>query len=55
MFELGKKIKYNQQSMSRLSKVWEDNTGTPNLAKSKMPLMSSRTKNIYINTTGLAQ
>jgi len=33
---------------STVSKAWEDNVGTQNLANSKGPLMTSRTKHIGI-------
>ena len=48
MFELSKQMKFNQIKLSNVSKAWEDNTGAQNLANSKGPLMSSRTKHIGI-------
>ena len=36
------------ETVSRVSKAWEDNVGTQNLANSKGPLMTSRTKHIGI-------
>ena len=38
----------NLKSVSQVSKAWEDNVGTQNLANSKGPLMTSRTKHIGI-------
>ena len=46
--ELGKRMNYKLAKVSHVSKVWEDNTGTQNLANSKGPLMTSRTKHIGI-------
>ena len=48
MFKSGKKMKYDLQSMTHVSKVWEDNTCIHNLANSKGPLMSSQAKHICI-------
>lgn len=48
MAELGEKMNYKMERISHVSKVWEDNTGTQNLANSKGPLMTSRTKHIGI-------
>ena len=39
---------YKVMNKSHVSKVWEDNTGTQNLANSKGRLMTSRTKHIAI-------
>ena len=39
---------YDQKDISHVSKVWEDNTGTENLANSKGPLMTPITKHISI-------
>ena len=41
-------MKYKINKVSHVSKVWEDNTGAQNLANSKGPLMTSRTKHIGI-------
>ena len=38
----------NMDNMSRVSKAWEDNTGTQNLANSKGPLMTAQTKHISV-------
>ena len=46
--ELGERMSYKVMNISHVSKVWEDNTGTQNLANSKRPLMASRTKHITI-------
>ena len=46
--ELGEHMKCKLVNVSRVSKVWEDNTGTQNLANNKRPLMTSRTKHIAI-------
>ena len=43
MAELGERMNYKMNKASHVSKVWEDNTGTQNLANSKGPLMTSRT------------
>ena len=48
MAELGERMSYKLMNVSHVSKVWEDNTGTQNLADSKVPLMTSRTKHIAI-------
>ena len=48
MFELSKQMKFDQIKLSNVSKAWEDNTGAQNLANSKGPLMTSRTKHIGI-------
>ena len=48
MVELGERMNYKLVKVSYVSKVWEDNTGTQNLANSKGPLMTSRTKHIAI-------
>ena len=48
MAELGERMSYKLNKVSHVSKVWEDNTGTQNLANSKGPLMTSRTKHIGI-------
>ena len=36
------------KTVSKVSKFWEDNVGTQNLANSKGPLMTSRTKHVGI-------
>ena len=41
-------MNYDLKSVSNVSKVWEDNVGTQNLANRKGPLMTSRTKHIGI-------
>ena len=46
--ELGEHMSYKLENVSHVSKVWEDNTGIQNLANSKGPLMTSRTKHIAI-------
>ena len=46
--ELGERMNYKVINTSHISKVWEDNTGTQNLANSKGPLMTSRIKHIAI-------
>ena len=46
--ELGKRMNYKVDKYSHFSKVWEDNNGTQNLANSKGPLMTARTKHIGI-------
>ena len=48
MVELGERMNYKTNKVSHVSKVWEDNTGAQNLARSKGPLMASRTKYIGI-------
>ena len=48
MAELGERMNYKIDYISHISKVWEDNTGAQNLANSKGPLMTSRTKHIGI-------
>ena len=48
MAELCEKMNYQLMNVSHVSKVWEDNVGTQNLANSKGPLMTSRTKHIAI-------
>ena len=48
VLELGEQMNYDLKSASSVSKVWEDNVGTQNLANSKGPLMTSRTKHIGI-------
>ena len=48
VLELGEQMNYDLKSVSSVSKVWEDNVGTQNLANSKGPLMTSRTKHIGI-------
>ena len=48
VLELGERINYDLKSVSNVSKVWEDNVGTQNLANRKGPLMTSRTKHIGI-------
>ena len=48
MAELGQQMDYKLAKVSHVPKVWEDNTGTQNLANSKGPLMTSRTKHIEI-------
>ena len=46
--ELCTKIHFNMNNVSRVSKAWEDNTGTQNLANSKGPLMTAQTKHILV-------
>ena len=46
--ELGNHMKHDLNSVSQISKVWEDNIGTQNLANSKGPFMSLSTKYIGI-------
>ena len=48
LFELASRMEYDLQDISHVSKAWEDNTGTENLANSKGPLMTPRTKHIGI-------
>ena len=48
MGELGKIMSYKIDNVSHVFKVWEDNTGTQNLANSKGPLMILRKKHIGI-------
>ena len=48
VLELEKKIKYDLKSTSQLSTAWEDNVGAENLPNGKDPLISSRTKYIFI-------
>ena len=48
VLELGESMDMDLKSVSQVSKVWEDNVGTQNLANSKGPLMTSRTKHIGI-------
>ena len=48
MTELGKRVNYKLDKVSYVSMVWEDNTGTQNLANGKVSLMTSRTKHIGI-------
>ena len=48
LFELASRMKYDLRDISHVSKVWEDNTETKNLANSKGPLMTPRTKYIGI-------
>ena len=48
MAELGKRMNYKLDKVSHVSKMWEDNTRTQNLANSKEPLMKSRIKHIGI-------
>ena len=48
VLELGERMNMDLKSVSQVSKAWEDNVGTQNLANSKGPLMTSRTKHIGI-------
>ena len=48
MAELGKRMNYKLDKIFHISKVWEDNTRTQNLANSKGTLVTSRTKYIGI-------
>ena len=48
MFEMSKQMKFRHIKLSNVSKALEDNTGAQNLANSKGPLMTSRTKHIGI-------
>ena len=48
VIELGDRMDFDLKNVSQVSKAWEDNVGTQNLANSKGPLMTSRTKHIGI-------
>ena len=48
MLELGELMNMNLKSVSQISKAWEDNVGTQNLANSKGPLMTVKKKCIGI-------
>ena len=48
VLELGERMNMNLKSVSQVPKTWEDNVGTQNLANSKGPLMTARTKHIGI-------
>ena len=48
VLELGERMNMDLKSVSQVSKAWEDNVGTQNLANSKGPLMTPRTKHIGI-------
>ena len=48
MLELGERMNMDLKKVSKVSKFWKDNVGTQNLANSKGPLMSSRTKHVGI-------
>ena len=48
VLELAMKMNLDLKGVSTVSKAWEDNVGTQNLANSKGPLMTSRTKHIGI-------
>jgi hypothetical protein len=48
VLELGERMNMELKIMPKVSKAWEDNVGTQNLANSKGPLMTSRTKHIGI-------
>ena len=48
VLELGERMNMELKTVSTVSKAWEDNVGTQNLANSKGPLMTSRTKHIGI-------
>ena len=48
VLELGERMNMNLKSVSQVSKAWEDNVGTQNLANSKGPRMTSWTKYIGI-------
>ena len=48
VLELAVKMNLDLKGVSTVSKAWEDNVGTQNLANSKGPLMTSRTKHIGI-------
>ena len=48
VLELGERMNMDLKTVSKVSKAWEDNVGTQNLANSKGPLMTSRTKHIGI-------
>ena len=48
VLELGERMNMDHKSVSQVSKAWEDNVGTQNLANNKGPLMTSRTKHIGI-------
>ena len=48
LFELENRMDYDLQEISHVSKVWEDNIGTENIANSKGTLITPRTKHIGI-------
>ena len=48
VLELRERMNMNLKSVSQVSTAWEENVGTQNLANSKGPLMTSRTKHIGI-------
>ena len=48
MAELGERMSYKVMNTSHISKIWEDNTGTQNLANRNGPLLTFRTKHIAI-------
>ena len=48
VLELKQRTGLDLKGVGLVSKAWEDNIGTQNLANSKGPLMSSRTKHIGI-------
>ena len=48
VLELAAKMDMDLKGASTVSKAWEDNVGTQNLANSKGPLMTARTKHIGI-------
>ena len=48
VIEIGDRIIMELKIVSKVSKAWEDNVGTQNLANSEVPLMKSRTKYIGI-------
>ena len=41
-------MNFEFKHVSYISKVWEDNTGTQDLANSKVPLMTAYTKHMCI-------
>lgn len=48
VLELGQRMNMDLKTVSWVSKSWEDNVGTQNLANSRGPSMTSRTKHIGI-------
>ena len=48
VLELGERMIIELKTVSKVSKYWENNVGTQNLANIKGPLMKSRTKHIVI-------
>ena len=52
MLELGERLNFNLKSVSQVFEAWEDNVGTKNLAKSKVPLMTAKKHISGLNTIG---